>query len=757
MNIKDVVNRDLVNLENCDQEPIHIPGTIQPHGFLIALKKETYTVEYCSENLKTYTGLTHAGILQQHFTQVVGNAQFLRWKEYASKLEGRLTAPLELTLGETSYQCTVHLSNDVWITEFEPVLEKQPLVSHVYDQTMQFVKYVNESATLKILCSNVADEIKRLTGYNRVMIYKFDKDYNGEVFAESKEDYLESFLGLHYPHTDIPAQARQLYIKNLLRIIVDVNYKPVPIYTIDDSPGKNIDLSYSVLRSVSPMHIQYLQNMGVGATLTISLIDEGKLWGLIACHHYSPKYIDHYTRVGAQLQGNFLTSQIKVRQLAEEYTIAKNVNQSLESMLNRSYPPDKNSLQDIISSPGLLSLANAEGVSILLDGVVYKAGITPGDNEIAAISEWADKVSNHSFYVTSKLSDDYEPAKNFCSSASGIIYYALKSLDKASITWYKPETLEEVYWAGDPDKAIIKNKEGLSPRRSFEKWKEIIKCQSGEWTKPELTAAANFAYALQKHVTLILLTEEEKRQKQLSDELKETNAELENINWISTHDMKEPLRKIQMFSSRLLSRENVSKEIFDAVNKMSVSAAGMMKLIDDLTSYAKARNSNDNFDVINLDEELAYVIRELHDEIEEKNAMVKFHSLPKVNGNELLLKQLFLNLLRNALKFSRKGMQPVITISATENWPAMQYDAGRKGEKYNRVTISDNGIGFDQQFAKSIFDVFTKLHLKTEYEGSGIGLALCRKIMKLHGGFIEGEGRPGEGASFHLFFPLLNK
>ena len=173
-----------------------------------------------------------------------------------------------------------------------------------------------------------------ITGYDRVMVYRFDEQYNGEVFAESKTEALPAFLGHHYPHSDIPAQARELYLRNLLRMIPDVAYTPVPLYTLDDGrPEKTLDMSHSVLRSVSPIHIQYLKNMGIQATLTISLVLEGRLWGLIACHHYSPKWTPHYIRLSAQLQAHFLTSQIRVQETAEEYQRSQAIEKDLNSLL----------------------------------------------------------------------------------------------------------------------------------------------------------------------------------------------------------------------------------------------------------------------------------------------------------------------------------------------------------------------------------------------------------------------------------------
>lgn len=751
MNIKDIVNRDIVNLTNCDHEPIHIPGSIQPHGFLIAFT-DALVIDFCSANIESFLGLKPAQILTQKISGIFPGTISSAITGY-TKTAALNSLPLHIEYNGKSFYASIHKSRNVWIAEFEPVVTETPMASAIYEQTVQFVKYMEQSQTLQQLCDKVATEVRVLTGYDRVMIYRFDKDYNGEIFAESKRDDLESFFGLHYPHTDIPVQARQLYLVNLLRLIVDTGYEPVPLLTVDDKPDKNLDLSLSTLRSVSPIHIQYLQNMGVGATLTISLVHNGRLWGLISCHHYSKKYIDHYTKINAQLQGHLLTSQIDVRQKAEEYTVANTVNDALETLHNHVFLPERESLSAIVKHPQLLQLCNAAGVCIMLNDVIYKNGLTPEDETIRSITNWAFATHNQSIYSSSKLKDEFTEMDD-CSAAAGVIFCALSSNNAACITWFNPETLEEVKWGGNPEKAIIKDENGLHPRKSFEIWKQVVKCQAREWMQPELTAAANFAYTLQKHITLLLLTEEETRQRLLSEELKASNAELENINWLSTHDLKEPLRKIQMFASKLVETESeLPGHINTTLEKLSASAGRMQKLIADLTNYSKIRKTGGHFETIKLDELLQQLTESLADDLTEKNVQLTIRqNMPVIKGVPVLVHELFNNLLRNAIKFSRPETKPFISISASEEIHAFETDAAAK--PYYIITVKDNGIGFDNNFSEEIFKIFSRLHNATEYEGSGIGLALCKKIMQIHQGHITAKGKPDEGATFFLYFPV---
>ncbi|MBA4853850.1 ATP-binding protein [Emticicia sp. BO119] len=752
MKLKDIVNREIVNLTNCEQEPIHVPGSIQPHGFLIAIDTD-FVIRYTSANISDFSVLSVEEILQKPIETLIGADQLAEFQYYINHLQDRLTTPHIVNIENAQFQCIIHKSNGLLICEFEPVSENIPRVSTVYDQAINFARYMGQAMTLQQLCHSVATEIRSLTGYDRVMVYRFDKDYNGEIFAESKVDEHEPFLGLHYPHTDIPVQARQLYIKNLIRLIVDVNYAPVPIFTKENATNESLDLSYSTLRSVSPIHVEYLKNMGVGATLTISLIHEGKLWGLIACHHYSYKYIDHYTRIAAQLQGHFLTSQIQVREMAEEYTVAANINKSLETLLNLTFLPERASLQELVQQPQILEIAHAGGVAIILNDIVYKAGKTPDDYSILKITDWARQNASKGFYSTSGLPEQLPEAEEWCGTASGILYYQLGVVHDETIIWFRPESLEEINWSGDPEKAIVKDANGLSPRKSFEKYQQIVKCRSHEWTKTEQTAASTFSYSLQKFITLILLTEEEARQRELTKQLKESNLELENISWISTHDLKEPLRKIQLFSSRLLDLEkDISPDVSNTLKKMNASANKMQRLISDITNYSKIRHSDKSFESIDLSELIEKVKQGLHEEIEERNTAIKTEGLSFVKGIPVIVHQLFSNLIGNALKFSREGIPAVISIAQAEN-PVLSPEP-HDTRLYSKITIADNGIGFENEFSDRIFKIFTRLHTSTKYEGTGIGLALCKKIMQLHNGYIYAEGVKNEGAVFSLYFPV---
>ena len=751
MNIKDIVNRDIVNLKNCDQEPIHIPGSIQPHGFLLGIELSTFTILFSSGNVSEYLGATHQQLLGKAVGDVFGTTAEEQLKACTGYTDGQYKL-IRFPFGDTELELSVHAHQEYLIIESEaPLAETEK--NDLFNLSKEFLSYMEDTHTLRALCELVAKGIRKITGYDRVMIYHFDKDYNGEVIAESKREDLEAFLGLHYPHTDIPAQARELYIKNQLRIIADVNYVPVPLYTIDDGSDRNLDLSYASLRSVSPIHVQYLHNMGVGATLTISLIHKKKLWGLVACHHYSPKYLSQEVRMAARLQGNFITSQIDVRQLNEEYEESKKVNDAAKRLISRKFALQRNSFDEIIGDPDILALCNASGVSMLIDDRVYRNGSTPGDDEIRQLASYLSVYSGNTQFHTDSIIKFLPDAKNFAGKTPGINYVSLNISSTNCIIWYKPETVGEVNWAGDPSKAIEKDKNGLSPRKSFELWKETVKFQSNPWLQSEIIASSNFASVLLKHLGSVFLAEEEEKQRELARILTETNAELENINWISTHDLQEPLRKIQMMSSFILSEEEkeIPEDVYEKVLRMNKSAERMQVLVKDILKYTRLNHSKDAFETTDLSNLLQEVISDVSDSLSSSGATIHIGNLPVIRGVPFLLKQLFSNLIFNSLKFAHKDRKSDIRLSLVDH--KVDADVTEDTDLYYVIRYSDNGIGFEKAYNATIFNIFARLNTTGEYQGSGIGLAFCKKIMNTHKGFIRADGHVGKGVDFFIAFP----
>lgn len=760
MNIKDIVNRDIVNLTNCESEPIHIPGSIQPHGFLLGIKKGDSRIEFCSANSADYIGIGPDKVLGKNISDIFPEEQASHFASYAGMETIDSAKPFVFSLNGNSFNTTVHQSGGNVIMELEPFPDGTLNLPNLYTQTRNFVSIMEKSSGLLDLCQEIADETRTITGYDRVMIYRFDDQYNGEVIAESRRDDLVSFANQKYPHTDIPAQARELYIRNPLRMIADINYTPVPLLTIDDSADKgnhSLDLSLSILRSVSPMHIKYLKNMGVGATLTISLLQNQKLWGLIACHHYAPKILPHYTRLSALLQGHFLTSQIAVREVAEEYNISEEVDKALVEALAILHETE-NFMEASHQSPALLKLANATGAAIYHDGTLYTNGLVPPDSELLDLFIFLANAYPNQTFETDNLSDVYPAAKDISKYAAGAIYHSMVSGENDGILWLRQEKIETINWAGNPDKAVLPNEDGvrLSPRKSFELWMEIVKDKSLPWRKSEVNAASSFSYALQKHINYRVIRAQEDQNSILNEELRLANKELANLNWISTHDLKEPLRKIQIFASRVLDREDpdLSAQVKDSVERMRFAAEKMQMLIEDILTYSKAGSMDKIFVPTDLNEVLRNVLSELQDNIDEKQATIQTEVLPILDIIPFQVHQLFINLISNAIKFVKPGQPPVIRITASIiDATDIPHEKTAFGQ-YHAIAFHDSGIGFEAEYEGRIFDIFQRLHPAHKYPGTGIGLAICKKIVENHRGFIDAKSVFGEGSVFTIYFPV---
>ncbi|RZK14480.1 MAG: GAF domain-containing protein, partial [Flavobacterium sp.] len=307
------------NLTNCDVEPIHIPGKVQSHGFLVAVNAESYTINYVSDNTTQHLDINPKDLLGQNIVklndrlqEIAEDVDLVDLLKLGARQNGFDTInPYKIKIKEQPFYLIIHKSNGSFVLEFEVATLEYDIQNIIGKAVSEIL--VNKS--LDTLLKKAAQEVKSMIEYDRIMIYKFHEDGHGEVVSEVKNDDLEPFFGLHYPASDIPKQARELYKLNLTRIIADVNIDSIPISTT--ASNKPLDLTQSTLRAVSPIHIEYLKNMGVASSFSISLISQGELWGLIACHNYSPKFIDFKAREGCKLIGNILSSALEYRQVEE--------------------------------------------------------------------------------------------------------------------------------------------------------------------------------------------------------------------------------------------------------------------------------------------------------------------------------------------------------------------------------------------------------------------------------------------------------
>lgn len=307
---------DPIDISNCDREPIHIPGHIQPHGVLLTLQKPHLKILQVSENTNQYFGISAEFLLGQELNCLLSQEQIKLITDALAQDNLAFVHLFEIKTEASKvphlFLGMIHRANNILILELEPQSTRETgLFLEHYNLLEAAVSHISNASNLSDISQIIAQEVRNITHFDRVMIYRFEADYSGVVIAEDKQSYLESYLGLHYPASDIPTQARKFYYENWLRVIPDVNYQPVKIIpTNNPLTDKGLDLSTAVLRSISSLHVEYLQNMGVAASMSISIINENRLWGLIACHHYTPKYIDYEIRKTCEFIGQFASLEL---------------------------------------------------------------------------------------------------------------------------------------------------------------------------------------------------------------------------------------------------------------------------------------------------------------------------------------------------------------------------------------------------------------------------------------------------------------
>lgn len=508
-----------VDVNNCDREPIHIPGAILPHGVLLVLDSDTLEVLQAAGDLPGLLGKSLHDLLGKSADTVLNPAQTARVRRLSA--EQALTTPRHLldpamrVNADMPLDASLHRCGDTLVLEFEAASIGDPFASDPLAAVQDMVKGFDAARSLPALCQLAAERVREVAVYDRVLVYQFMQDGSGWVIAESREPHLEPFLDLHYPAADIPQQARALYLKNWLRLITEVNYDPAPLTpSLNPRNGLPLDMSHAILRDVSPIHREYLRNMGIDASMSISIIHGDKLWGLIACHHYSPRRLPRHLRAVCELFGSMFSMQLEVRERAQQFDLrlaSRTVLQSL--MLNLAGADDyaegltqqSPNLLDYIYGVSSADFQNKGGVAVCVKGQLTFLGSTPDEAQIRQLVSWLDSYMPQTagIYATDRLGDVWAPAKHFAASASGLLVISVSDDLSDYIIWFRPEIVVRFKWAGLPGKELVPGPYGdrLTPRKSFEVWRETIVGRSMPWTSADNQAAFDLRQSL-LHVVL---------------------------------------------------------------------------------------------------------------------------------------------------------------------------------------------------------------------------------------------------------------
>lgn len=725
-----------IDLSSCEKEPIHIIGVTQAHGVLIACDKNTGKITQVSENTKELFNISAEELLNKQLTTIIE-------KELVEKLlsisdEEGVFIVEEVKINTNNFVLIPHISREHLILDIEP-LENKADSFHFQKELSSLLSTLSASENAEKLCRDAARITKSIFEYDRVMVYKFDEEWNGKVIAEELNEGMESWLGLQYPASDIPKQARQLFLKNRVRTISDVNYSPVKIIPqFSPLTQKALDLSNSKLRGVSPIHIEYLQNMGVGASLTAALISNGKLWGLLACHHYKPKFINYYQRQTCEFLIQIFSNELSLKDSNTFLASIDKVDDFHAKLIDQIQQAE--SIKKGLSSISLkvTDLFDCNGAAIVLDGKIKLVGESLPKKYIRKlIREFLAPKSDHLFF-TRNLSQVYPEAEGFKEAVSGILSVRLGKSGQNFLIWFRPEVLQTVEWGGNPDNKATydEEKKRLSPRKSFEKWSEQVRGVANAWKDFEIRGARK----LGESVGYVILENQKKKIDSLHKQITEAHSELELFSQGLSHDLKAPLRGIDGYA-HILKEDHyaeLQKEGQMAVDTILSSVEEMRELIDNILSFAGVSNLDIHKNINSTNNMVQDILVSFNAKSNYPNTKIILEeNLPKIVGDKRMLIQVWSNLISNALKYSEKIENPEIIIGS---------------EVLDRKTIyyvKDNGIGFDPKYKETIFDLFSR-HSGEHYQGTGIGLAIVKKILEKHDGEIWAESTENSGSTFYF-------
>lgn len=762
-----------LTLTNCDREPIHISNEIQSHGVLITFSEVDFVILQISQNSEIFLGHPPTALLGQSLTLLM-NPEQIAIVQGCIDNDFENVNPLRLALhGHATlelFDAIVHRSDDVLIMELEPssltkAESDQRQVGLTNDQQavsfFDFYKFVKnpidriqDTQTLAELSQQIVIAIRSLTEFDRVLIYQFDEDGSGHVIAEDKSEGIVSYLGLHYPASDIPKQAKELYRLNLLRIIPNTQNVPVSLVPkLNPISGAPLDMSRAVLRNVSPMHTEYLHNMGVQSSMSISLLCDQKLWGLIVCHHATPKSLTYETRTICEFLGRVISYELRSKVDAEDLNYKIQL-QLVQSRFVNTIASCQSLSEGFAQNPqDLIDLVSASGVAFCEASNLACFGKTPSVAAITDLIKWIDtQIGEDMIYSTNTLVTDYPQFAPYKDLASGLLALRIFQTKPTYLLWFRPEVLQTINWSGEPQKITEVNADNsvrIAPRKSFELWKQTVQLQSLPWKASEIEAT------LELRIKIIgILLQKADELAILNTELERSNIELDAFAYVASHDLKEPLRGIHNYSTFLMEDygDKLGEDGAHKLETMIRLTERMEDLIESLLHYSRRGREELQVKPVNLTELIDCVL----DTIKISQAgSVDFRiprSLPTVQCDRSLIMELFTNLISNGMRYNDRD----------QKWIEIGYVLPDEIDEIKTVPavlersqivffIKDNGIGIQPKHWDNIFKIFKRLHPASKYGGgTGAGLTISKKIVERHGGNIAVKSTFGEGSTFYF-------
>ncbi len=736
------------DLTTCDREPIHIPGSIQPHGALLVFDRESLEIEQVAGDTRLLLGIEPEKIpgmpisrLLEFEAEAFVNSRLASGAGFVAPI---MRLGVRTRSGPVPLDLTLHAIERTAIVELEPARRTMTGAGDPIMQLKTLLGAVQHTAGVEECCAAAAVAMRAATGFDRAMVYRFLPDGSGVVQSEDASPGLESFLGLHYPASDIPRQARELYRRNWLRAIPSIDYVPAPLHPpVNRRTGMPIDMSHCDLRSVSPIHLEYLRNMGVCASLSASLVCRDQLWGMLVLHHYSPRHVSADLRVACETFAQILSLHVEAKAQAETSALRIEARKAREELVDRLGGTGE--LGALLTSPSLLHYLGASGGAVYLDSKLHLVGVTPTAEEILALVQWLNEFSQPLF-ATEYLSSQYAPAAAYAAAASGLVAVGISRVPRDYVLWFRPEIGRTVRWAGDPTKPIKVDRHGarLTPRGSFSEWLEVSRMRSAPWSVVDLEAAEGLRVVLLEtllksvdfarrermfEATKAMALELERRVAERTEQLRALASDLEAAEERErrqiAHDLHDDLGQ-----TLAAARIRLSALCIDGREEVRGRANEVGLLIDRANSAIRSLASQLAPDVLH-ELGLSAALDWLGEEIERTFGLkvgVVDDGLPKPLSHETrsILYRAVRELLINVAKHAGTGRAAVEC---------------RCTAKQVIVTVSDEGVGYDA---------------KSPGAGSarGLGLINVRERLSLIGGTAEFRSTHGQGTVAVLTAPL---
>ncbi|CAN5760979.1 ATP-binding protein [soil metagenome] len=724
------MGRSPTSVADCAAEPIRTPGCIQPHGRLLVLSAESLTPVAFSAN----------------WTDILIDEAMMRLDcaRLAALDPGASPIPLgAVQVGGETFDVSAHRTQDHCLVELEPAMNSPDHEAPIYALTRGALPRLQAANPLHELARLAATEMKRLSGFGRCLVYRFDEAGDGEVLAEDVDAGYESYAGHHFPATDIPSQARELYVLNRFRLIADANYEPVPLLATNaDLAADAIDLSQAQLRSVSPVHLEYMRNMGTLASMSVSIVIEGRLWGLISCHDHGPRHLGMPVRRACEHLGQLLALRIESHEATSSAANSLALRQQTLAIVSHLSDSDA-SLQRLVDEPALLlRLTRSQGAAVVLDDRLWTVGDVPAEADIHTLAHWLGGLGVEAF-ESSALAEHLPAAADF-RHAAGVLAVSISQVHRHLIIWFRPEMVRTITWAGNPRKQAVSADGRFHPRASFASWAEVVRGRSEPWSPAEVGAVAELRQAL---IGIVLRRAEELAA--IATELGRVNKELEAFSYTVSHDLRAPMRHISGYIDLVaeLEGEQLSARARRYLAQAKDASLFAGELVDALLDFSRMSRSSIKRKALDANLLVADLVRDIGRQdaggpdaahvIEWRVA----DKLPTLLADPLLLQVAVRNLLTNAVKYSRMRQPARICVRGVSNPDG------------DGLEIEDNGVGFQMKYVGKLFGVFQRLHQAEEFEGTGIGLASVRRIVERHGGTVWAHGDVDRGARFGFTLP----